>query len=205
MTLMMQNLGNFLLFALIAMFVQNAVFGRGFGVSRLVKLVGDSTVDSMIFCALLCLINVLSAPMSYYINRVLEQSQLWYRDYIRPLALVVCVIIAFLVVLVILSIARPGNKKELIAALPLASFNCAVLGPLLISFTQSYDFFQTMGFALGSGLGYGFAVLIVTEGQRKMKNEDVPNTLRGLPISLIYIGILALAIYGLTGHRLAIM
>lgn len=205
MTLMIQSLGNFFMFALMAMFVQNAVFARGFGVSRLVKLVGDSTVDSMIFCALLCLISVLSAPMSYYVNRILVQPQFWFRDYVRPLVLIICVIIAFLLVLLILNITRPNHKRELIAVLPLASFNCAVLGPLLISYTQHYNFFQTMGFALGSGLGYGIAVLIVTEGQYKMKNEDVPSTLRGLPINLIYIGILALAIYGLTGHRLAVL
>ena len=55
-----------------------------------------------------------------------------------------------------------------------------------------------------SGLGYGFAVLIVAEGERKMNNRKVPSTFRGLPIKLIYIGILALAIYGLTGHMVPI-
>ena len=37
-----------------------------------------------------------------------------------------------------------------------------------------------------------------------MEEADIPATFRGLPINLLYIGILALAIYGLTGHRLAI-
>lgn len=199
-----QSLGNFFLFALIAMFVQNAVFARGFGVSRLVKLVGDSAMDSTIFCALLCLIQVLAAPLAYFVNQNLEQPQFWFRDYVRPLVLILCTVIAFLVVLVILYIASPRNKKDLLAVLPMAAFNCAVLGPLIISAAQNYDFVQTMGFALGSGLGYGVAVLLVTEGQRKLRSRKVPSTLRGLPINLIYIGILALAIYGLTGHRLAI-
>lgn len=204
MNILLQSLGNFLIFALIAMFVQNAVFARGFGVSRLVKLVGDSAVDSMIFCALLCLIQVISAPMSFYVNNWLNQPQFWFREYIRPLSLVVCAIVAFFIVMVILGLVNPRNKKELLRVLPLATFNCAVLGPLIIASTQSYDFVQTVGFALGSGLGYGIAVLLVTEGQRKLKSPKVPSTLRGLPINLIYIGILALAIYGLTGHRLAI-
>lgn len=204
MTDVATNLAEFIFFVITAMFVQNSVFARGFGVSRLVKLVGDSTVDSMIFCALLCLVQVISAPLGFFANTFLDQPQFWYRDYIRPLCLSVCTIIAFIVVLLILSILPIRQKKEIIAVLPMASFSCAILGPMLISATQNYTFNQTMGFALGSGLGYSFAVLIVTEGQRKLLSRKVPSTLRGLPINLLYIGILALAIYGLTGHRLAL-
>ena len=88
--------------------------------------------------------------------------------------------------------------------LPMATFNTCILGTLFVSTIQSFSLVQTMGFALGSGLGYGLAVLMLGEAQHKLQNENVPMSLRGLPINLVYIGILALAIYGLTGHRLAI-
>ena len=204
MTLVIQNLGTFMLYATIAVFVQNAVFTRGFGVSRLTKLVGDSAVDTITFCALLCLINTLSAPLSYGVNQFLEQPQFWFRDYVRPLAFVVCTLVAFLAVLVLVAIIRPVNQRDLMAVLPMVTLNSAVLGPLLITASQNYNFLQTVGFALGSGIGYTFAVLIVTEGERKMTGRTVPSTFRGLPIKLIYIGILSLAIYGLTGHMVAI-
>ena len=48
------------------------------------------------------------------------------------------------------------------------------------------------------------AVLVVNEGQRKIQSRSLPAAFRGLPITLIYIGILALAIYGFTGHTPAI-
>ncbi len=202
MSVVAENLSLFLLYAIVAMFAQNAVFTRGFGVSRLTKLVGDSAVDSLIFCALLCLIQVLCAPMSFFVeNMLLSHPDIWFRDYIRPLCFVVCALIAFGVVVVLLSLIRPANQRDFFAVLPIATLNTAVLGPLLITATQSFTFVQTMGFALGSGLGYAFAVVIVTEGQRKMNSRNVPSTFRGLPINLIYIGILALAIYGLTGNR----
>lgn len=200
MSLVIQNLGQFLLYAIIAVFVQNAVFTRGFGVSRLTKLVGDSAVDSLSFCALLCLIQVLAAPPAYLLKNFFDAPQFWYRDYIRPLIFVVCILAAFFVAIALVMLMNPPNRKDLLAVLPMASLNSAVLGPMLITASQNYSFVQTMGFALGSGLGYTFAVLIVTEGQRKMNSRNVPSTFRGLPINLIYIGILALAIYGLTGH-----
>ncbi len=204
MSLMLQNLAQFLLFAVMAVFVENSVFTRGFGVSRLTRLVDDNAVDSFIFCALLCLVLVLGAPFGFLWNRFLAHPEFWYRDYVRPLGLVVIMVAAFVLMVLVVSLLPIRNKKEILAVLPLACFNCAVLGPMLITQAQNYDFTQTMGFALGSGLGYGLAVLMVTEGQIKLENRRVPKSLRGLPVDLLYIGILAMAIYGLTGHRLAI-
>ena len=204
MMTVMQNLGTFAQYVLIAAFVQNAVFTRGFGVSRLVKLVGDSAVDSMIFCALLTLVQVISAPMAYYANRLLASPQYWYRSYLWPLVCIICALLAFFIVLAFITLVRPRNYKEIIAVLPMATLNTAVLGPMLISAVQSYNFAQTIGFALGSGVGYTLAVLIVTEGQHKLNSRKIPGTFRGLPINFLYIGILVLAFYGLTGHRIAI-
>ena len=83
----------------------------------------------------------------------------------------------------------------------MATFNSAVMGMLLITATQSFTLLQTLGFALGSGVGYMMAVVIVTEGQRKLRSRSVPAAFKGLPVTLLYIGILSLAIYGFTGHR----
>ena len=53
-------------------------------------------------------------------------------------------------------------------------------------------------------MGYFASVLLVMEGQRKIDRRSVPASFRGMPVMLIYIGILALAVYGFTGHGLAI-
>ena len=43
-------------------------------------------------------------------------------------------------------------------------------------------------------------MLLVTEAQNRLRSQSIPAAFRGMPITLIYIGVLALAIYGLTGH-----
>ena len=48
------------------------------------------------------------------------------------------------------------------------------------------------------------AVVLVAEGQRRLRNRRIPMSFRGLPITLLYLGMLALAIYGFTGHTPAI-
>ena len=53
---------------------------------------------------------------------------------------------------------------------------------------------------LTGGVGYLLAVLLVTEAQHRLRSKAIPSAFRGLPITLVYIGVLALAIYGFTGH-----
>ena len=114
-----QAVGVFFSYAVLAIFAQNAVFTRGLGVSRLVQLVGDERTSSGWFALLL---------------------------------------------------------------------------------TQSFTLEQSMGFGLGSGLGYLLAVMLVTEADHRLRSEAIPEAFRGLPITLVYVGVLALAIYGFTGH-----
>ena len=75
-----------------------------------------------------------------------------------------------------------------------------LLGTVLVERTQSFTLMQSLGFGLGSGVGYLLAVLLVTEAQHRLRSKAIPSAFRGLPITLVYIGVLALAIYGFTGH-----
>ena len=201
---MLKALSVFFAYAVMAVFAQNAVFTRALGVSRLVKLVDDTTVDSLTFGALLCAVQLISAPLGYFVNLWLAQYP--YRMYIRPLVMVLCSTVAFFIVLLVVVVFfRLHGAREIVAVLPMATFNTCILGTLFISTIQSFSLVQTMGFALGSGVGYVLAVQVVTEGQRKLQSDAVPATFRGLPITLLYIGILALAIYGFTGHMLALL
>lgn len=192
----------FLLYAVAAIFAENAVFSRAMGVSRLVKLVEDSTVDTLTFGGLMCLIQLIAAPLAYWTNGLIQPFA--WRSAVRPLLFIMCSTVAFFVVLALVLWLLRDKAKEMLAVLPMATFNSAVLGMMLITTTQSFTLLQTMGFALGSGIGYVAAVLVVTEGERKLQNGMVPASFKGLPITLIYIGILALAIYGFTGHRISI-
>lgn len=199
MSAVLSAVGEFFLYSIMAVFTQNAVFSRAFGVSRLLKLVDDEATDSLIFSLLVCVVQLLAAPMSYYANWLIQPY--WFADYVRPLALVLCTVATFFIILgLVMLLFRMKLAKNILTVLPMAVFNCCVMGTLLISATQSFTLLQTLGFALGSGLGYALAVWVVTESKRRLESSAVPATFRGLPITLLYIGILALAVYGFTGH-----
>ena len=190
--------GVFFSYAVLAIFAQNAIFTRGLGVSRLVQLVGDKRTSSWWFALMLCITQVLVAPLAFYAGRLL--APLPNRAQLRPVVYLACIAVVCLFELVVLKLAKGPRSGPLIRILPIAAVNSGVLGTVLVERTQSFTLEQSIGFGLGSGLGYLLAVMLVTEAQNRLRSRAIPEAFRGLPITLIYIGVLALAIYGFTGH-----
>ena len=189
----------FFSYALLAVFAQNAIFTRALGVSRLVQLVGDDRTSSVLFGLQLCITQVLMAPIAWYaggwINPLTNRAQL------RPLVYMACIAaVCVLEQLVLWAAKSLPYRSALLRIVPLAGLNSCVLGTVLVERTQSFTLEQSMGFGLGSGLGYLLAVMLVTEADRRLRSEAIPEAFRGLPITLVYVGVLALAIYGFTGH-----
>lgn len=207
MTGVMHSISSFFICAVLAVFAQNAIFSRSLGVSRLIKIVVvDDAANALMFGFLICSVQVVAAPLGWLANSLLADFSL--RSAVRPLVLVICSALAYLFVrLCVLHSARLSDwdaRDEALDMLPSATFNCAVLGAMMVSATQSYTLAQTVGFGFGTGVGYLMALLVVNEAEEKLKGEAVPPSFRGLPINLVYIGILAMAIYGFTGHMVAI-
>ena len=190
--------GVFFNYAVLAIFAQNAVFTRSLGVSRLVQLVGDERTSSWWFALMLCITQVLVAPLAYFAGSFI--APLPNRAQLRPVMYLTCIATVCLFELLVLKLAKGPRSGQLIRILPVAAVNSGVLGTVLVERTQSFTLEQSLGFGLGSGLGYLLAVMLVTEAQNRLRSRAIPEAFRGLPITLIYIGVLALAIYGFTGH-----
>ena len=190
--------GVFFSYAVLAIFAQNAVFTRSLGVSRLVQLVGDERTSSGWFALLLCVTQVLVAPLVYFAGSFI--APLPNRAQLRPVMYLTCIAAVCLFELLVLKLAKGPRSGQLIRILPVAAVNSGVLGTVLVERTQSFTLEQSLGFGLGSGLGYLLAVMLVTEAQNRLRSRAIPEAFRGLPVTLIYIGVLALAIYGFTGH-----
>ena len=190
--------GVFFSYAVLAIFAQNAVFTRSLGVSRLVQLVGDERTSSWWFALMLCITQVLVAPLVYFAGSFIAPPP--NRAQLRPVMYLTCIAAVCLFELLVLKLAKGPRSGQLIRILPVAAINSGVLGTVLVERIQSFTLEQSLGFGLGSGLGYLLAVMLVTEAQNRLRSRAIPEAFRGLPITLIYIGVLALAIYGFTGH-----
>ena len=189
----------FFSYALLAVFAQNAIFTRALGVSRLVQLVGDDRTSSVLFGLQLCITQVLMAPIAWYAGGWI--TPLTNRAQLRPLVYMACIAaVCVLEQLVLWAAKSLPYRSALLRIVPLAGLNSCVLGTVLVERTQSFTLGQSLGFGFGSGLGYVLAVLLVTEARHRLRSKAIPEAFRGLPVTLVYIGVIALAIYGFTGH-----
>ena len=190
----------FFSYALLAIFAQNAVFTRALGVSRMVQLVGDDRTSSALFGMMLCITQVLVAPAAFFAGRWFI-APLDNRAQLRPLVYIASIAVVCLAEHLVLWLLRSlPRRSQLLRIVPLAALNSGVLGTVLVERTQTLTLGQSLGFGLGSGIGYVLAVLLVTEARHRLRSKAIPKAFRGLPITLVYIGVLALAIYGFTGH-----
>ncbi|MGN0983534.1 MAG: Rnf-Nqr domain containing protein [Gemmiger sp.] len=204
-----QSLAQFAAFALLAIISENVVFSRALGISRLMKLLDDPGIKTWHYCWPVIVVQVLSAPLAWLAhNRFFPWLRPQLPDWLpvaalRPLVYLTCAAAAMLVTFLLLGLFPRAWRVPCREQLPLAGFNSCVLGTLLICANQNYTLLQSAGFGLGSGIGYVFAVFIVDEGRRRLRSKAVPTIFKGLPSSLIYIGILSMAIYALVGHAVA--
>lgn len=86
--------------------------------------------------------------------------------------------------------------------LPLITVNCAILGGTLFMVERTYDFGESVVFGLGSGTGFALAVIALAGIREKMRYSNVPDGLRGLGITFITVGLMAIAFMIFSGIQL---
>ncbi|NOX55191.1 MAG: NADH:ubiquinone reductase (Na(+)-transporting) subunit E [Planctomycetes bacterium] len=86
--------------------------------------------------------------------------------------------------------------------LPLITVNCAILGGSLFMVERDYTFGESVVFGFGSGLGWALAITALAGIREKMKYSDVPDGLKGLGITFITVGLMALAFMAFGGIQL---
>jgi Na+-transporting NADH:ubiquinone oxidoreductase subunit E len=86
--------------------------------------------------------------------------------------------------------------------LPLITVNCAILGGSLFMVERDYDLAESVVFGFGSGFGWALAIVALAGIREKMKYSDVPPGLRGLGITFITVGLMALAFMSFAGIQL---
>ncbi len=93
----------------------------------------------------------------------------------------------------------PSLYYKLGIYLALITTNCIILAVPLINAGEGYSFIESMAFGLGSGIGFALALIIMASIREKLELADIPAPFRGLPISFIVAGLIALAFTGFSG------
>jgi Na+-translocating ferredoxin:NAD+ oxidoreductase subunit A len=83
--------------------------------------------------------------------------------------------------------------------LPLITTNCAVLGVAILVIKKGYNLLEGVVFGGATAIGFGLALIILAGIREQLELADIPKGMKGVPLSLVTAGILALAFMGFTG------
>lgn len=120
-------------------------------------------------------------------------------EYLRFIVFIISIAAFVQLIEMIVEKYFPNLYYSLGIFLPLITVNCAILGVSLFMIIRDYSLLQTIGFSLGSGIGWTLAIVALAGIRQKLKRASVPKGLEGPGITLIVIGLMALAFVGFSG------
>ena len=96
----------------------------------------------------------------------------------------------------------PALYNALGIFLPLITVNCAIFGGVSFMVQREYNFPESVVYGVGSGISWALAIVLMAAIREKMKYSDVPPGLRGLGITFITTGLMALGFMSFSGISL---
>jgi len=121
------------------------------------------------------------------------------------LGLMSCIgVIAALVQILEMTLDRffPVLYNALGIFLPLITVNCAILAGSLFMIERDYNFSESVVYGVSSGFGWALAITAMAGVREKLKYSDVPPGLRGLGITFITAGLMAMGFMAFSGIQL---
>ena len=179
-----------------AVFVNNYVLSRFLGICPFLGV--SKKLDSATGMSLAVIFVMLMATAATYPIQmlILVPNHL---EYLQTIVFIL--VIAALVQLVEIVLKRylPSLHSSLGVYLPLITTNCAVLGVTILNIDSEYTFLEAMVNSLGSGLGFFLAMVMFSGVRSKIEGADIPESFKGLPVTLIAASITSLSFLGFGG------
>ncbi len=187
---------SFLLIFVSAAFTDNILMARFLGMCSCLGV--SKKVDTSLGLGVAVMfVTATTAALNYLVYQYLLVPL--HLEYLRLIVFIV--VIAAFTQLVEMIIERVSEKlyNSLGIFLPLITVNCAILGISLFMLNKPYSFLQAFAFGLGGGFGWFLAIALIGGIREKINEAALPKGLAGPGITLVVIGIMALAFVGFSG------
>ncbi len=192
----MESFKTLIVILMSSVLVNNYVLSRFLGIcpflgvsKKLNQAVGMGV--SVIFVMLLA--SAVTWPIQYYI---LDANGFGYMQNV-VFILIIAALVQF--VEIVLKKYIPSLHKSLGVYLPLITTNCAVLGVTINNINDKYTFLESMVSSVGAGLGFLLAMVLFAGVRSKIEESEIPESLQGLPVTLIAASFVSLAFFGFNG------
>ena len=198
----MNIIAQMLLLTLTAMTMENIVFTRALGTGK-IFMSGKTPFGALMFGGVHTAVITISCLITSFVSSILNKTSVRY--FIEPLVYVIILIIFYIIAYFLVSyhtLKKNESINKIARTLALSCFNNAVLGSIMIVSRRSLNPAQAIFYGIGCGLGFVIATFFMEEQKKRIKLSKIPKSFRGTAVTLIYLGLISLALYGLIGHQL---
>jgi Na+-translocating ferredoxin:NAD+ oxidoreductase subunit A len=176
--------------------VENYVLAKFLGICPFLGV--SKKIDTAIgMSGAVIFVMTIASAITYLINRYFLIP--YGIEYLKTIAFILVIASLVQLVEIVLKKFIPPLYKALGIYLPLITTNCAVLGVALLSVSKEYNFFYSVIYGFGAGMGFALAMIIFAGIRQRIDLSDIPGALQGLPISLIAASLVSLAFFGFKG------
>ena len=184
--------------SLMLVFAENTVFTKAIDTSTLISV---SRNRKNIFGFGICAVyfSVITGILGFFADRFFIDSNVENdQTYIyQPFIYVAILGIVYVVSLLILWKFFYNRFLKIKKFIHLSALNCAILGAMFLNSQNCTTLTEYIFRGIGTGLGFWFAIYITAIVYDRLHDVSVPYCFRGYPLTLIYIGIISMAFYGL--------
>lgn len=185
----------FLSILLTAILTQNFVLAKFLGICPFLGVSKKTKTAAGMGIAVI-FVMVLSTAVTYPINTLLVKYNL---EYLQTIVFILVIAALVQLVEIVLKKYMPPLYNSLGIYLPLITTNCAVLGVVLLNIDNGYGFAESMINSLGGGVGFLVAMLMFAGVRERMESSDIPESLKGLPITLVAASLVSMSFLGFAG------
>lgn len=182
--------------SLTAILAENVVFSQYLGIT---PLLGDSDSVGKAFrtgCGV-ALILAISSVFAYLADGLLLSAL--GIGYMRNVVLVLVAAVIVQLLENYLKSKKPALYEKLGISFSMVAANSAILGVLLINSQNEYNFIEALASGIFSGIGFLAAITLFAAVRERLEYCEIPEVLKGAPITLITAGLIALAFMGFRG------
>lgn len=190
----MDTLIKMLIVAMSAVFLENIVFTKAIGTSTLLMVTKDKNT-LVPFGASITYFCVTTAIVTFFTDKILENVENSFLYY--PIIYVISIGIIYIITLLVMWRYFYKLFVKTRKFIHLSAFNCAVLALLFINNIKDFSLLECAIYGLFTGIGFFIATVIVSAGYEKLNSEKVPESFRGFPATMIYIGIISMVFFAL--------
>lgn len=120
-------------------------------------------------------------------------------EYLQTITFILVIAALVQFVEIILKKFSIGLYKALGVYLPLITTNCAVLGAAIINIQRGYNLLQATVYGAGAAAGFTLAIVLFAGVRERLEYSDIPESLKGFPISLIAAALVSISFLGFQG------